>query len=126
MSEEIARLALLGVQGGAMTHMVRDYGLKLRVADGVPCSSDCDRRYLPDDKTVRNISQRAIHGLRLDDYDQPAVAKFVEKEKAAHPDDDWFFRPSSDAAQSEFLLVHQTADQRRLLQVGRAVDWGGL
>jgi hypothetical protein len=115
--EKITELVLLGVHGGALTQMVRDYGLKLRAADGVPSSSDCDCRYLPEDKTIRNVSQRAIHGQRLDPFDQAAVAKFIEREKAANPGTCWHFRPSD--GQSAFLLVHQTPDQRRMLQV-----WG--
>ena len=117
MVQKIMELARMGAEGGPLAEMLRGHGLQLRIADGVGDTGDIDNRYFPSEKTVRNISQRAIRGQRLHEYDQPAVANLNEMEKAAHPGDNWFFRPSSGEG-GDFLLVHQTADQRRMLQVG--------
>jgi hypothetical protein len=94
---------------------VREHALQLRREDAVTTAGECDPRYYLNDKTLRNISHRAIRGERLDRYDQPAVAKLIEMEKAANPDDGWFFRASGDA--TVFLLICQTATQRRMLEL---------
>ena len=116
MMQKITELARMAVDGGGLAELLREHGQELRASDGVGDTGDIDARYFPSDKTIRKISLRAISGQRLDKYDQPAVAKLVEREKAANPYDKWFLRHSGSG--SDFLLVHQTAAQRRMLQVG--------
>ena len=114
VAARIRDLSVAGVKGDALVQLATDFASALRISDGVPPSSffDSDGRYFAG-KNMANIVLEAMRSLRLDKYDQPAVQKYAARAKERCPDDSWFFRASGEGF--DFLLVHQTSQQRRMM-----------
>nr|XP_022298783.1 uncharacterized protein LOC111107733 [Crassostrea virginica] len=82
-----------------------------------------NRRFFPLDKDIKNHMDIAINSLRFSKDDQLNLETLVESWQESNSEDSFFLRTSydttsqGDSPSQDFLFVHQTAWQRRLLDL---------
>ncbi|XP_062585887.1 uncharacterized protein LOC134247563, partial [Saccostrea cucullata] len=82
-----------------------------------------NRRFFPLDKDIKNHMDIAINSLRFSKDDQLNLESLVETWQESNPEDNIFLRTSYDTTthgdipSEDFLFVHQTTWQKRLLNL---------
>ncbi|XP_062601183.1 calcium-responsive transcription factor-like [Saccostrea cucullata] len=82
-----------------------------------------NRRFFPLDKDIKNHMDIAINSLRFSKDDQLNLESLVETWQESNPEDNFFLRTSYDTTthgdipSEDFLFVHQTTWQKRLLNL---------
>ncbi|XP_062583252.1 uncharacterized protein LOC134245018 [Saccostrea cucullata] len=80
-----------------------------------------NRRFYPKDKDIKNHMDKALNSLKFSKDDQLNLEALIENWQETNPQDNYFLRSSYGLTDKhpaeEFLFVHQTEWQRRLLSL---------
>jgi len=120
IDEEVAgriqQLTLIGTKFRSLQLLLKEFSDKLVVERGLEgVDRQHDVRFYPSDTTIRNHMWKAVTKQRMHQVDQEAVRQLTSEHTQRNPADSCFFRPAGDG--QPFLLVMQTAEQRRMLQL---------
>ena len=93
---------------------IREYGKEVMLKQGLPINMR-DSRFFPSVATLRRLRGRTLRDSRMSHVDQDAVRRRTEKYARQDPNGHYHFQASG--TNSKFMVVYQTAEQRRMLRL---------